>query len=102
VKIPLESDITEDLLRYFRVRKAWEEKRYREVGEGDLTFRNQVRSRFSGDRFEGLYRSWKNGHISDSAIRYQVGTNNRKHAVSFDTFVLHPIGVSHADSTMPA
>ncbi|HYT21332.1 MAG TPA: hypothetical protein VEW05_14010 [Candidatus Polarisedimenticolia bacterium] len=102
MKIPLESDITEDLLRYFRVRKAWEEKRYREVGEGDLTFRNQVRSRFSGDRFEGLYRSWKNGHISDSAIRHGIGINDRKHTVSFDTFVLHPIGVAHADSTMPA
>ena len=26
VKIPLESDIAEDLLRYFRVRKMWERK----------------------------------------------------------------------------
>src|SRR5882762_7938709 len=96
VKIPLESDITGDLLRYFRVRKAWEENRYREVSEGDLIFRNQVRSRFSGDRFEGLYRSWKNGHISDSAIRHEIGIDDRKHTVSFDTFVLHPIGVAHA------
>ena len=90
VKIPLESDITEDLLRYFRVRKAWEEKRYREVSEGDLIFRNQMRSRFSGERFEGLYRSWKNGHISDSAIRHAIGTNDRKHVVGFDTLVLRP------------
>ena len=28
VRIPLESDITEDLLRYFRMRKAWDEKQY--------------------------------------------------------------------------
>jgi hypothetical protein len=90
VKIPLESDITEDLLRYFRVRKAWEEKRYREVSEGDLIFRNQMRSRFSGERFEGLYRSWKNGHISDSAIRHAIETNDRKHVVGFDTLVLRP------------
>lgn len=94
VKIPLESDIAHDLLRYFRVRKAWEEKRYREVTEGDLIFRNQVRGRLSGERFEGMYRSWKNGHISDSAIRHEVGTNDRKHAVSFHTFVLRPIGVA--------
>ncbi len=102
VKIPLESDITEDLLRYFRVRKAWEENRYREVSEGDLIFRNQVRSRFSGDRFEGLYRSWKNGHISDSAIRHEIGTNDRKHMVGFDKFVLQPIRVAHAYSAVPA
>ena len=101
VKIPLESDIVEDLLRYFRVRKAWEEKRYREVSEGELIFRNQVRSRFSGDRFEGLYRSWKNGHISDSAIRHEVRNNERKHTVSFDTFVLQPLGVAQPDSAVP-
>jgi len=102
VKIPLESDITEDLLRYFRVRKEWEEKRYREVSEGDLIFRNQVGSRFSGDRFAGLYRSWKNGHISDSAIRHEIRINDRKHVVGFDTFVLRPIGVAQADSAVPA
>jgi hypothetical protein len=82
------------------VRKAWEEKRYREVSEGDLIFRNQVRSRFSGDRFEGLYRSWKNGHISDSAIRHAFGTNDRNHTVSFETFVLRPISVAQVDSAV--
>src|SRR6266571_5230560 len=56
VKIPLESDIADDLLRYFLVRKAWDEKKYREVTEADLIFRNQVRKRFAGGRFEGMYR----------------------------------------------
>jgi hypothetical protein len=101
VKIPLESNIADDLLRYFRVRKAWEERRYREVSEEDLIFRNQVRSRFSGDRFEGMYRSWKNGHISDRAIRHDVGTNNRKHTVGFDTLVLGPTSVAQPDSAVP-
>jgi len=72
VKIPLESDIADDLLRYFLVRKAWDEKKYREVTEADLIFRNQVRKRFAGGRFEGMYRAWKNGHISESHIRYEA------------------------------
>jgi len=55
VKIPLESDIADDLLRYFLVRKAWDEKKYREVTEADLIFRNQVRKRFAGGRFEGMH-----------------------------------------------
>jgi hypothetical protein len=83
VKIPLESDIADDLLRYYRVRKAWEEKRYREVTEPDLIFRNQVRSRFKAERFEVLYRRWKNGHISDTEIRHEVGANDRSHTVGF-------------------
>jgi hypothetical protein len=92
VKIPLESDIAEDLLRYFRVRKAWDEKQYAAVTEPDLIFRNEARARFAGDRFEGLYRGWKNGRVSDNGIRQEVGTNDRQHTVAFDTFLLRRIG----------
>jgi hypothetical protein len=97
VKIPLESDIADDLLRYFRVRKAWDEKKYREVTEADLIFRNQVRKGFAGDRFEGMYRGWKNGHISEGHIRHEVGINDRKHTVGFATFLL-PTGAAQAGS----
>jgi len=92
VQIPLESDIADDLLRYFRVRRAWDEKKYAAVSDGDLIFRNQARSRFKGERFEGLYRGWKNGRVSESAIRERVGTNERKRTVGFDTFLLERIG----------
>jgi hypothetical protein len=53
VKTPLESDISGDLLRYFRVRRAWDEKQYAAVTDADLIFRNHVRTRFSGERFKG-------------------------------------------------
>jgi hypothetical protein len=91
VKIPLESDIAGDLLHYFRVRKAWDEKQYAAVTDADLIFRNHARARFTGDRFEGLYRGWKNGRVSEIGIRQEVGTNDRKHAVGFDTFLLQRI-----------
>jgi hypothetical protein len=88
VKIPLESDIAGDLIRYFRVRRAWDEKRYAAVTDADLIFRNEARKRFSGDRFEGLYRGWKNERIAESAIRQQFVLNDRKRAVGFDTYLL--------------
>ncbi len=91
VKIPLESDIAGDLLHYFRVRKAWDEKQYAAVTDADLIFRNHARTRFTGERFEGLYRGWKNGRLSEIGIRQEVGTNDRKHTVSFDTFLLQRI-----------
>ena len=53
VRIPLESDIAEDLLRYFRVRKMWEEKQYTLVTDAELIFRNEARSRFKGATFDG-------------------------------------------------
>ena len=91
VKIPLESDIAGDLLHYFRVRKAWDEKQYAAVTDADLIFRNHARARFTGERFEGLYRGWKNGRVSEIGIRQEVGTNDRKHTVGFDTFLLQGI-----------
>jgi len=91
VKIPLESDIADDLFRYFRVRKAWDEKQYAAVTEADLIFRNQARARFTGERFEARYRGWKNGRVGEMGIRQEVGTNDRQHTVGFDTFLLRPI-----------
>jgi hypothetical protein len=98
VKIPLESDIADDLLHYFRVRKAWDEKQYAAVTDADLIFRNQARARFTGERFERLYRGLKNGRISDIGIRQVVGTNDRQHTIDFDTFLLRRIAPA-ADST---
>lgn len=100
VKLPLESDIAGDLLRYFRVRKAWDEKQYAAVTDADLIFRNHARARFTGERFEGLYRGWKNGRVSEIGIRQEVGTNDRTHTVGFDTFLLQRIApVENSGST---
>lgn len=100
VKIPLESNIAEDVLRYFRVRKAWDEKRYAAVSDGDLIFRNNARSRFGGNRFEGLYRGWKNGRVSESGIHQELGTNDRERKVEFETFLLRRIAFSEANTAI--
>jgi len=98
VQLPLESDIGGDLLRYLRVRKAWDEKRYGAVTEADLVFRNEARGRFSGERFEGIYRGWKNGRISESTIWQEFAANDRKRAVHFRTFLLTSMPADVADS----
>jgi len=100
VKIPLESDIAGDVLRYFRVRRAWDEKRYGAVSDADLIFRNHARSRFSGQRFEGLYRGWKNGRVSERSICQEFRTNDRKRKVEFQTFLLNRIAVSEANAAV--
>ena len=98
VKIPLESDIAGDLLRYFQVRKAWDEKQYADLSDADLVFRNHARTRFSGERFEGLYRGWKNGRVSESAIEQEFQTNDRKRIVHFETYLLGRMSAACADS----
>jgi hypothetical protein len=88
VKIPLEDQIADQLLRYFRVRRAWDEKQYGAVTDADLVFRNGVRSRFSGERFEALYRGWKRERVSEESIRREFGGNPRKRSVTFETCLL--------------
>jgi hypothetical protein len=94
VKIPLESDIAEDLLRYFRVRKMWDEKRYAAVSDAELIFRNEARSRFQRGTFEGLYQNWKTGQVSTTAIEQKFGSNDRRRAINFDTYQLKQIRIS--------
>src|SRR5271156_81699 len=47
VTIPLGSDVSLDLLRYFQIRKAWDLGRYTSLTEADLIFRNQAKTRFA-------------------------------------------------------
>ena len=97
VKTPLESDIACDLIRFFRVRRAWDEKQYAAVTDADLIFRNEARKRFSGERFEGLYRGWKSERITESAIRQQFAPNDRTRRVGFDTYLLQTYASADRD-----
>ena len=85
VKIPLEDQIADQLLRYFRVRRAWDERRYGAVTDADLLFRNAARVRFSGQRFEALYRGWKRERVSEDSIRREFGSNRQNRKITFET-----------------
>jgi hypothetical protein len=88
VTIPLGSDVSADLLRYFQIRKTWDLSRYTSLTEADLIFRNQAKSRFAGPRFEHLYRGWKFGRVPESDIRQDFRGSERHSAVYFATAVL--------------
>jgi hypothetical protein len=94
VTIPLGSDVSLDLLRYFQIRKAWELARYTSLTEADLIFRNQAKARFAAQRFEHLYRGWKVGRVADSDVRNDFGGSNRQVTVHFASAVLRPFKVS--------
>ncbi|MGH9698626.1 MAG: hypothetical protein ACRD5R_05645 [Candidatus Acidiferrales bacterium] len=88
VTIPLGSDVSADLLRYFQIRKTWDLSRYASLTEGDLIFRNQAKMRFAGPRFEHLYRGWKVGRVTESDIRRDFGGSKCPATVHFATEVL--------------
>jgi hypothetical protein len=88
VNIPLGSDVSADLLRYFRVRKAWDLGRYTSINRADLIYRDQAKARFAGQRFEHLYLGWKVGRITEADILQEFGGSNRLGVIHFAAGVL--------------
>lgn len=88
VTIPLQSDASADIVRYFQIRKAWDLKQYGTLSEADLVFRNNAKARFPGNRFENLYRAWKAGRLTDANIRQEFGSDDHRHTVHFAAQIL--------------
>lgn len=97
VTIPLQSNPAADLLRYFRIRKAWDLAQYTSVTEGDLIFRNLAKERFRGSRFEHFYRAWKVGRVSDEDIRDELRGSDTSHTLHFDASVLKAVGIAESE-----
>jgi hypothetical protein len=97
VTIPLGSDVSADLVRYFQIRKVWDLGRYTSLSEVELIFRNQAKIRFSGQRFEHLYRGWRAGRVTESDICRDFGGGNRHATVHFAAEVLCPFAVSEGE-----
>src|SRR5277367_2759845 len=93
VTIPLGSDVSADLIRYFQIRKAWDLGRYTSLTEADLIFRNQAKTRFAAQRFEHLYRGWKVGRVTESDIRHDFAGSERRVTVHFAAEVLSRFAV---------
>jgi len=97
VTIPLGSDASAELCRYFQIRKAWDLRQYRSVTDADLILRNQAKARFTGQRFEHLYRGWKAGRVSEADIRQEFGGAGHPVNVHFGTELLRRVGAAEPE-----
>ena len=61
--------MSSEILRYFQIRKKWDNHEYVIPVTADLEFLNEARRRFHGDRFETLYRAWRFGEVGDRELR---------------------------------
>jgi hypothetical protein len=93
VTVPLESNPADDLLRYFAIRKAWDLHQYGSLSEADLVLRNVSKERFSGERFEHFYRSWKADRLPESQIRATFQGHHLPHVTHFEARILKPFAV---------
>jgi hypothetical protein len=99
VKRPLESDVSSEILRYFQIRKKWDNHEYVIPVTADLEFLNEARRRFQGEPFDGLFERWKTGKITEHEIRLEFSQLNPGRTVFFNTFLVHSHGSPVADVT---
>lgn len=69
VRASLEADVSAEILRYFRFRNAWELKKYGSLSASDIEWLKEASHRFHGERFEGSYRDWTCGALTERTLR---------------------------------
>src|SRR5258708_5780915 len=88
VKRPLESDVSSEVLRYFQVRRKWDNREYVVPVTEDFEFLNDARRRFHGERFESLYEAWRTGELKEHDLRREFSQLSPDRSVFFDTYLV--------------
>ncbi len=89
VQSPLVADTSTDLLRYFRLRKAWERKRYGLFSNAEIEWLNEATGRFHGERFESLYSLWLSGQTNDETVPHEFTQANPEKQIHFATYLVN-------------
>jgi hypothetical protein len=88
VKQPLESEVSSEIVRYFNVRRKWENHEYVVPVAADFQFLNEARQRFYGEPFENLYAGWVAGTVSESDLRVEFSQLTPARTIFFDTYLV--------------
>jgi hypothetical protein len=85
VREALKTGVASDVLRYFRLRNAWELKQYSSVSTSDMEWLKEASHRFQSDSFEDSYRAWASGTLTEQTLRAEFEQRYLPSDVSFRT-----------------
>lgn len=88
VKAPFEVASSGDILRYFQIRKAWENREYVTPVATDLEFLRVSMQRYQGEHFEKLFQNWKAGKITEKDLERDARPTHSERNVTFDTYLV--------------
>jgi hypothetical protein len=98
VKRQLEVDVSKELLRYFQVRKRWDNHEYIIPVTEDLEFLRDARQHFQEEKIERLYRSWRSGELGECELRAQLSQQKPAGAIFFETYLVNEHRSSHTEN----
>lgn len=89
IKRPLEPDASYEILRYFQIRKRWDNHEYILPVTEDLEFLRDARERFQGEKIECLYRSWRLGELGEHELRAKISQHRPERAIYFNIYLIN-------------
>lgn len=81
---PPKVDPGEEVLRYFRLREAWEAKKYTLLSNDDIERLNELTQRFGKHPCQERYPAWRDGQVSSDMVRSQFRDLAPQRRVTFD------------------
>jgi hypothetical protein len=97
----LSRDLSGEILQYFTLRKAWDQKKYGLFSNDEIEALNDAAKRFQGAKFEKLYGDWLSGQIGADAVRREFGQAEPRQNISFATYLVRRSGFT-SESQMQA
>jgi hypothetical protein len=82
---PPKKDPGEEILRYFRLRKLWDDRKFSKLTTGEIGFLNDSDRLYAHHRCQERYASWRDGWVSDDCLRSEMNTIAPQRRVSFES-----------------
>jgi hypothetical protein len=84
----LRTAVSMELLRYLRLRLAWDRKEYGDLSADEIEWLDQASQTFAGPEIEALYAAWKAGEIGERELQKQYGESGRQPRIEFATYLV--------------
>jgi len=85
----LSSDISSEVVNYFRLRKAWDLQNYWQFSNQEIQELNVAAGRFQGERIEALYSAWSANRLGADTIAREFGHTESDAKVSFLPYLVN-------------
>jgi hypothetical protein len=86
VQLPPQVDVSVEILRYFRLRQAWETEQYGTLDSDDIEWLQDATRRFRGGKYDAGYSAWASGRVGELELRKEFVQAQRQRTVEFRTY----------------
>jgi hypothetical protein len=91
VTTSLQQNVSLELIRYFRLRAAWDAKQYGKLSNEDIEWLERSNLRFKKQDIEHLYASWLANQLTEEELRLQNGESVARGGIRFATHLIETV-----------